>query len=578
MGTHRRLQPTDPVDRRGAERVARPSSVFFSAGRIEGSGILADLSSTGARIEEVSARLRPGTPVAMTLELHGEGFTFEVKGRVARETESGFAVEFQLDPDPSVEALMRWILARPGRLRAVSPTKKKGDTVPEARTSQRDAPGAAGAGARREVASRKRRARTQGATKREARSTEPAQPDPPPTMHSPRDVPRDAELPFADPLSDDELQFEALFADRDASETPPPEPPLHRSVELERGTNEEPVELVAPRPSAETAEPPREVSDDEELPVARTSLPPRPVLRERIRGSGDTAREARRAAATPTRRTRPAPVHETDGIAMVEAKPDHWGDVVEAVSGLLEDPEKGGAARAVQWSIRLLILLNLGAVALESVDSLRLGHAALFGGFAVFSLSAFALEYLVRLTVCTAKPLHADALAGRLRWAATPLAMADLLAFGPALLGFGPDLRFLRALRLLEVLREPRLGRAGLEIVGALRSSAGRLGVLLLGWSIVLVLAAFALYLAENGVQPQGFRSIPQTLWWTLLTLTTVGHGGIWPITPLGRVIAGGTAVCGMLSLALGAGILASSFLSRLGATASRRPGSGEES
>jgi hypothetical protein len=109
--------PPDPRERRRAPRVEAPSPVYFTAGRQEGVGVLADLSLTGARIEDASPRLRPGAATTLLLELRQDSFTVEVPGRVVRETETGFAIEFSLDPDSSAEAFLTWILRRPERLR-----------------------------------------------------------------------------------------------------------------------------------------------------------------------------------------------------------------------------------------------------------------------------------------------------------------------------------------------------------------------------------------------------------------------------------------------------------------------------
>ena len=72
------------------------------------------------------------------------------------------------------------------------------------------------------------------------------------------------------------------------------------------------------------------------------------------------------------------------------------------------------------------------------------------------------------------------------------------------------------------------------------------------------------LYLAENKVQPEYFSSIPQTMWWSIITLTTVGYGDVSPITPLGQVFGAITAVMGVMSVALLTGIVASGFSSQM--------------
>jgi hypothetical protein len=99
-------------EQRAAPRLRAPCRAFFSSGRIEGTGSLRDLSASGACLEETTSRLKKDTPVTLTLELQQDGFTINIAGRVARQTKKGFAIEFYLEPDPSVEQFMSWVLAR----------------------------------------------------------------------------------------------------------------------------------------------------------------------------------------------------------------------------------------------------------------------------------------------------------------------------------------------------------------------------------------------------------------------------------------------------------------------------------
>jgi len=87
-------------------------------------------------------------------------------------------------------------------------------------------------------------------------------------------------------------------------------------------------------------------------------------------------------------------------------------------------------------------------------------------------------------------------------------------------------------------------------------------GICLLVLLLVLLLIAFSsMYYAERGAQPNKFASIPAALWWSIITLTTVGYGDVFPVTGLGRGIAGGIAILGIGLFALPAGILGSGFL-----------------
>jgi voltage-gated potassium channel len=82
--------------------------------------------------------------------------------------------------------------------------------------------------------------------------------------------------------------------------------------------------------------------------------------------------------------------------------------------------------------------------------------------------------------------------------------------------------------------------------------------------AIALFLSSSLMYLAEYEVQPENFSSIPATMWWSLITLTTVGYGDVSPITPLGQIIGAFTALMGVCTVALLTGIVASAFSSQM--------------
>jgi voltage-gated potassium channel len=93
-----------------------------------------------------------------------------------------------------------------------------------------------------------------------------------------------------------------------------------------------------------------------------------------------------------------------------------------------------------------------------------------------------------------------------------------------------------------------------------LRAKKAELAITLLMIVILLVLASSAMYVAENNAQPDKFPNIPAALWWGVITLTTIGYGDIYPITPVGKIIGGFIAFMGIGLFALPAGILASGF------------------
>lgn len=211
-----------------------------------------------------------------------------------------------------------------------------------------------------------------------------------------------------------------------------------------------------------------------------------------------------------------------------------------------------------------LILLNVLAVVIESVEEIGARFAVFFSAFEGFSVAVFTIEYMVKLWACTADARYAHPLLGRVKYALTPMVIIDLFTFLPFYLWFLPlDLRFLRALRLFRLLRVLKLGRysQAVALMGRVfRRKRADLSASALVLFVMLVIAASVMYYAENEAQPEAFSSIPAAMWWGVATFTTVGYGDVYPITPLGRVLGSFIAILGIGIFALPAGILASGF------------------
>jgi voltage-gated potassium channel len=226
---------------------------------------------------------------------------------------------------------------------------------------------------------------------------------------------------------------------------------------------------------------------------------------------------------------------------------------------------KTRGARWLQGSIQFLILLNVAAVVLETVDPLGSTYRSEFHWFEWFSVGMFTLEYVVRLMACTGDERFRAPITGRLRYAATPLALIDLVAILPAFLPWiGVDLRSFRALRLMRVFRILKMGRYSRAIRSlgrAVTSKREELIITVFAMSVLLVLAASVLFFAENEAQPDVFSSIPAAAWWAVATLTTVGYGDMAPVTAIGKLAASLVAILGLALFALPAGVLASAFV-----------------
>lgn len=216
-------------------------------------------------------------------------------------------------------------------------------------------------------------------------------------------------------------------------------------------------------------------------------------------------------------------------------------------------------------SLASLIILNVLALMLETMDALYANWKTYFFIFELFSVAIFLSEYLLRLWVADLTPKYQHPLRGRIRYLFSPLALVDLMAFLPSLLLLsGLDLRSLRVLRLVRVVRllhVPRFNRATYAIWHAARSKSAEFIIAGTIMFILLILCSSLAYFAEHEAQPNAFSSIPASLWWGIMTMTTVGYGDVYPITTMGKIIASIFAALGIGFFALPSAILASALI-----------------
>lgn len=234
-------------------------------------------------------------------------------------------------------------------------------------------------------------------------------------------------------------------------------------------------------------------------------------------------------------------------------------------------PELGNTHwdRALNAFIILLILLNVIAVMLETIPSIYLPNKAFFYYFDIISVSIFSIEYILRVWSCVHDERFRHPVYGRLRYMVTPGAIIDLLAILPFYLHVfvGLDLRILRILRLFRFLRLFRLTsymKATKLIVNVFRSVYNQLLLSLVLAITLIIISSSLVYFPEHIAQPDVFTSIPATIWWSVVTLTTVGYGDMIPITIIGKVFTGVILLAGVAMFALPAGIITAGFLEEI--------------
>lgn len=237
-----------------------------------------------------------------------------------------------------------------------------------------------------------------------------------------------------------------------------------------------------------------------------------------------------------------------------------------AVHRILDSRSTGSKSqRFVNGFLIAMILLNTGAVILETDHGLYGQHTAFFHFFDLISVAVFTVEYLLRLWSSTCNPKYSHPFYGRLRYVVSVAAIIDLIAIIPFYLPllFAFDLRFLRMLRMLEFARFLKLGRyvrASKLIGNVVKSKKEELTISLFATASLILVASCLVYYIEHQVQPNKFSSIPNTMWFCVSTLATVGYGDMYPITTMGKILTALISILGIGMFAIPTGILASAF------------------
>jgi voltage-gated potassium channel len=244
---------------------------------------------------------------------------------------------------------------------------------------------------------------------------------------------------------------------------------------------------------------------------------------------------------------------------------------------MLEKAEPGDKVSLVfDWGLIILIVLNIVAVILNSFESLRMRYADWFSLFELVSIVPFTIEYLLRIWTADLKYPGKSRISSIFSFVFSALGIIDLCSILPFYLPLttAVDLRVLRILRLAKTLRILKIGRYSPSIaliVRVLKRCRSDLLVTLFVTMMLVLLASALMYSVENQAQPEQFPDIVATTWWTIVTLTTVGYGDVYPITALGKVIGGFIALLGIGLVALPTGIISSGFMEEIRLRNSKR-------
>ncbi len=217
---------------------------------------------------------------------------------------------------------------------------------------------------------------------------------------------------------------------------------------------------------------------------------------------------------------------------------------------IFEADTPGG--RAFDIALLIAIVLSVLVVCLESVPEIREAHGDLLVQIEWTFTILFTIEYLLRL-FCVGRPL---------KYATSFFGVIDLLSilptWGGLAIGRGRSLTVVRALRLLRIFRVLKLGHflgEAERMRAAMRSSARKI-IVFIGVVLTLVLLMGALMYVIESDAGSGFSSIPKSMYWAIVTLTTVGYGDVAPATPLGQFLASCVMIMGYGIIAVPTGIV----------------------
>ncbi|KPV95027.1 Cyclic nucleotide-gated potassium channel [Pseudoalteromonas sp. P1-9] len=221
-------------------------------------------------------------------------------------------------------------------------------------------------------------------------------------------------------------------------------------------------------------------------------------------------------------------------------------------------------SRLFSGFIVIVIILNVGAIIVESYKPIGEMYHQEFLLFNIFSVIVFTVEYFARIWVSVESPQNdrSEPIKSRIKYSLSPLSLIDLLAIAPFYLSFifAIDLRYLRMLRMLRLLKLTHYFKGLRLFMDVLKKELPSVGAAIIIMCVLVILSASVMYGVEHDAQPDVFDSIPSAIWWSVVTMTTVGYGDVTPVTFLGKFISIFIMLLGVGIVALPAAMLAAKF------------------
>ena len=209
--------------------------------------------------------------------------------------------------------------------------------------------------------------------------------------------------------------------------------------------------------------------------------------------------------------------------------------------------------RRFDFFIQFCILISLISFSIETVKNLSEGTIVVLHWIELVTVSIFSVEYVLRILLSKRKLGYIFSFYG----------LIDLIAILPFYLSVGVDLRSIRILRLMRLFRILKLANYSDAIktfqkaYSHIKSELAVFGVFSV---LILYISSLGIYIFENEAQPEQFGSIFDSLWWSIVTLTTVGYGDAFPITVGGKIFTSFIVVIGLGIIAVPTGLFASAL------------------
>ena len=203
--------------------------------------------------------------------------------------------------------------------------------------------------------------------------------------------------------------------------------------------------------------------------------------------------------------------------------------------------------------VQFLVVISLLSFSLETLPNLSKNQIFILKLIEIVIITIFSIEYLLRIFVTNRKFKYIFSFYGPI----------DLLTILPFYLSLTIDLRSLRALRLLRlfrILKLVRFNKAINRFQEALKIAREEIIIFIFATCIVLYLSSVGIFFFENAIQPDKFSSVFHSLWWAIVTLTTVGYGDIYPLTLGGRIFTFFILILGLGIVGIPAGLIASAL------------------